>query len=230
MISRKSLTFVRVGPYFSATAVAAGDFQTYEEELAPRGQGWEYVQSLDMPGNAERWASIAAEKLTAKSVDAGQYDLILEPTNLWLTIHESIGHSTELDRVLGYEANYAGTSFATPDQLGALRRPERGQRAQHELAEKLLGKRELVLHVRAGLVEAHVAREVEVQVGEHRGDRRQVHAAALRLVLHAPRPLGEQLLRAKLQGEDLLPDRLELRVLGLRQGVEIGRASCRERV
>ena len=109
-------TFIRVGPYFTATAIAPGDFQTYEEELAPRGQGWEYVESLNMPGNAERWASIAAEKLAAKSVDAGQYDLILDPTNLWLTIHESIGHPTELDRVVGQEANYAGTSFVAPPE------------------------------------------------------------------------------------------------------------------
>jgi TldD protein len=109
-------TFIRVGPYFTATAIAPGDFQSYEEELAPRGQGWEYVESLNMPGNAERWASIAAEKLAAKSVDAGQYDLILDPTNLWLTIHESIGHPTELDRVVGQEANYAGTSFVAPPE------------------------------------------------------------------------------------------------------------------
>jgi TldD protein len=109
-------TFIRVGPYFSATAIGAGDFQTYEQELAPRGQGWEYIESLDMRGNAERWASIAAEKLMAKTVDAGQYDLILEPTNLWLTIHESIGHPTELDRAIGQEANYAGTSFVAPPE------------------------------------------------------------------------------------------------------------------
>ncbi len=109
-------TFIRVGPHFNATAIAPGDFQTYEEELAPRGEGWEYVESLNLPGNAERWASIAAEKLTAKSVEAGQYDLILEPTNLWLTIHESIGHPTELDRVVGQEANYAGTSFVAPPE------------------------------------------------------------------------------------------------------------------
>ena len=69
-----------------------------------------------MPGNAERWASMAVEKLTAKSVEAGQYDLILEPTNLWLTIHESIGHPTELDRAIGEEANYAGTSFVAPPE------------------------------------------------------------------------------------------------------------------
>jgi TldD protein len=109
-------TFIRVGPTFSATAVGAGDFQTFSEELAPRGEGWEYVESLDMPGNAERWASMAAEKLKARSVDPGTYDLILTPTNLWLTIHESIGHATELDRAIGEEANYAGTSFVAPPE------------------------------------------------------------------------------------------------------------------
>src|SRR5215510_8946182 len=109
-------TFIRVFPTFTATAIDGGDFQTYNEELAPRGLGWEYIQSLDMPGNAERWASIAAEKLKAKSVDAGQWDLILAPTNLWLTIHESIGHPTELDRAIGEEANYAGTSFVAPPE------------------------------------------------------------------------------------------------------------------
>ena len=116
-------TFIRVGPSFSATAIATGDFQTYEEELAPRGQGWEYIESLNLRGNAERWASIAAEKLSAKSVEAGQYDLILDPTNLWLTIHESIGHPTELDRAVGQEANYAGTSFVAPPEktIGTLK-------------------------------------------------------------------------------------------------------------
>src|SRR5688500_6009126 len=109
-------TFVRVGPNFNATAIAEGDFQSYSEELAPRGSGWEYIESLNMPGNAERWASMAAEKLSAKPVAPGRYDLILEPTNLWLTIHESIGHPTELDRAMGYEANYAGTSFIAPPE------------------------------------------------------------------------------------------------------------------
>jgi TldD protein len=109
-------TFVFVGPSFNATAIGDGDFQSYAEELAPRGEGWEYVESLDMPGNAEKWAMIAAEKLGAKSVEAGRYDLIIEPTNLWLTIHESIGHPTELDRAMGYEANFAGTSFIAPPE------------------------------------------------------------------------------------------------------------------
>ncbi len=116
-------TLIRVGPSFSATATTTGDFQSYEEELAPRGVGWEYVEALDMPAHAERWAALAAEKIAAKSVAPGQYDLILEPTNLWLTIHESIGHPTELDRAIGEEANYAGTSFVAPPEkvIGQLR-------------------------------------------------------------------------------------------------------------
>ena len=116
-------TFIRVGPSFSATAVGTGGFQQYGEELAPRGQGWEYVESLDMPGNAAKWASLAVEKLGARSVEPGRYDLIITPENLWLTIHESIGHPTELDRALGYEANFAGTSFIAPPeaQIGKLK-------------------------------------------------------------------------------------------------------------
>ncbi len=109
-------TMIRVGPSFTVTAVATGDFQSYQEEIAPRGEGWEYVESLDLPGNAERWAALAVEKLGARSVDAGTWDVILEPTNLWLTIHESIGHPTELDRAIGEEANYAGTSFVAPPE------------------------------------------------------------------------------------------------------------------
>jgi TldD protein len=63
---------------------------------------------------------LLAEKLAAPSVEAGVYDLVVDPSNLWLTIHESIGHATELDRAVGFEAAYAGTSFATFDQLGTL--------------------------------------------------------------------------------------------------------------
>jgi len=121
--SKTTQTFVRVGPSFSATAVGSGGFEQYGEELAPRGEGWEYVQSLDMPGNAAQWAAHAVEKLSAKSVEPGRYDVIIDPQNLWLTIHESIGHPTELDRAMGYEANYAGMSFIAPpnDVLGKLR-------------------------------------------------------------------------------------------------------------
>ena len=63
------------------------------------------------------------QKLKAKPVEVGRYDLVLHPSHLWLTIHESIGHPTELDRALGYEANYAGTSFVAPPEkvLGKLK-------------------------------------------------------------------------------------------------------------
>jgi TldD protein len=107
-------TFIRVGPSFQATATGPGGFQSYSEELAPRASGWEYFEELNLPGNAATWANHAVEKLSAKTVEPGRYDLILDPTNLWLTIHESVGHPTELDRAMGYEANYAGTSFVAP--------------------------------------------------------------------------------------------------------------------
>jgi TldD protein len=69
-----------------------------------------------MHADAIAAAQQARQKLTARSVKPGKYDLVLDPSHLWLTIHESVGHATELDRVLGYEANYAGTSFATLDK------------------------------------------------------------------------------------------------------------------
>lgn len=93
------------------------------EVVQPMGRGWEYVLEADIVGNAGIWAEQAREKLTAKPVEVGRYDLILHPSQLFLTIHESIGHPTELDRAMGYEANYAGTSFIAPpdDVLGKLR-------------------------------------------------------------------------------------------------------------
>jgi TldD protein len=75
-----------------------------------------YTDSYDMLEDAVAAAKQARQKLTARSVKPGKFDLVLDPTHLWLTIHESVGHPTELDRVLGYEANYAGTSFATLDK------------------------------------------------------------------------------------------------------------------
>jgi TldD protein len=87
----------------------------------PVGRGWEYLtDGYDWDAEIAELPDHLAAKLAAPSVEAGTYDLVIDPSNLWLTIHESIGHATELDRALGYEANYAGTSFATPDQLGTL--------------------------------------------------------------------------------------------------------------
>jgi TldD protein len=87
------------------------------------GRGWEYVTSLNLVENARKWGEEASEKLKAKPVEVGRYDLVLHPSHLWLTIHESIAHPTELDRALGYEANYAGTSFVAPPEqhLGKLK-------------------------------------------------------------------------------------------------------------
>ncbi len=119
-------TLYRTTPSMNVTAVAAdnSDFQSRQAtDIAPMGLGYEHVTAANLVGNATRWANEAAEKLGAKPVEVGRYDLILDPTHLWLTIHESVAHPTELDRVLGFEANYAGTSFLTPPEkiLGQLK-------------------------------------------------------------------------------------------------------------
>ena len=110
--------FYRINPSVNITAVAPdrSDFQTRGAVVEPAGRGWDYVTELDLPGHAPEWGEEAVEKLGAASVEPGQWDLVLHPSHLWLTIHESIGHPTELDRALGYEANYAGTSFLAPPE------------------------------------------------------------------------------------------------------------------
>ena len=118
--------FYRCLPQMTVTAVdrASGDFQARQSaEVAPMGLGYEWVLKSDLPGNAVKWAEEAVQRLSAKSVEAGRYDLVLDPHHLFLTIHESIAHPTELDRAMGYEANYAGTSFVAPpaDVIGKLR-------------------------------------------------------------------------------------------------------------
>ncbi len=101
---------------------ARGVMDSMRTVAPPVGRGWEYLVGGIYPWEDELDAlpGQLAEKLAAPSVEAGRYDLVVDPSNLWLTIHESIGHATELDRALGYEANYAGTSFATVDKLGTL--------------------------------------------------------------------------------------------------------------
>ncbi|MEV8564002.1 TldD/PmbA family protein [Streptomyces sp. NPDC051322] len=115
---------VRLHPQLTAVAVdaATGEFDSMRTLAPPVGRGWEYLRGTgwDWDSELERIPSLLAEKMRAPSVEAGTYDLVVDPSNLWLTIHESIGHATELDRALGYEAAYAGTSFATFDQLGKL--------------------------------------------------------------------------------------------------------------
>src|SRR5690606_24647032 len=126
----------RIWPTFTVTVIdkSSGTFKSRQALSAPMGMGYEYLDgnkadkiagpegtvlyrnSYDIVEDATIAAKQAREMLTAKSVEPGKYDLVLEPNHLGLTIHESIGHPLELDRVLGYEANYAGTSFATLDK------------------------------------------------------------------------------------------------------------------
>ncbi len=124
----------RVWPAFFINTIDAttGKFEQRNSLSAPSGMGWEYMdakpedkihsvttlynKSYDMLEDAKAAGKQAGEKLKAKSVEPGKYDLVLDPSHLWLTIHESVGHPTELDRVLGYEANFAGTSFLTLDK------------------------------------------------------------------------------------------------------------------
>lgn len=124
----------RIWPTFFITKIdqATGKFETRNALSSPMGMGFEYlyprpedrIQGVttlykgryDMLEDARSGGMQAAQKLQAKSVEPGKYDLVLDPSHLWLTIHESVGHPTELDRVLGYEANYAGTSFLTLDK------------------------------------------------------------------------------------------------------------------
>jgi TldD protein len=124
----------RIWPYFQITKVdpKTGKFENRASLSAPRGMGYEYLMPLDsekiqgpttlyrdrydMVEDALLGAGQTGDKMKAKSVEAGKYDLVLDPSHLWLTIHESAGHPSELDRVLGYEANFAGTSFLTLDK------------------------------------------------------------------------------------------------------------------
>jgi TldD protein len=125
----------RIWPTFRITKIDAstGKFETRASLSAPVGMGYEYLMPrpedkiqggvttlyrgrYDMLEDAKAGALQLAEKQKCKSVEPGKYDLVLDPSHLWLTIHESVGHPTELDRVLGYEANFAGTSFLTLDK------------------------------------------------------------------------------------------------------------------
>ena len=127
----------RIWAPMSVTGIdkASGKFRTRDGLSAPMGMGYEYLDgdasgkvvspngivnygnSYDMMEDAIAAAKQVQEKLKAPSVKPGKYDLVLDPSHLWLTIHESVGHPLELDRVLGYEANYAGTSFVTLDKV-----------------------------------------------------------------------------------------------------------------
>ncbi len=103
-----------------ATAVdrQAGISRSRSYSPTQASAGWEYVPQMNFGENAQRIREEVIEHLSAPPVTAGRKDLILMPNHLMLTIHESVAHPTELDRALGYEANYAGTSYITPDKIG----------------------------------------------------------------------------------------------------------------
>jgi TldD protein len=127
----------RLFPNFtvSKTDRASGKFESRKSLSSPVGMGYEYLTPTPgskVPGIVTRYkdrydiledvknaTAEVSQKMTAKSVEPGKYDLVLDPSHLWLTIHESVAHPTELDRVLGYEANYAGTSFLTMEKLNS---------------------------------------------------------------------------------------------------------------
>jgi len=113
---------VRIHPELTAVCVDERGFSSMRTLASARGRGWEFCTGTGWDADAEvaELPELLAEHVVAPSVAAGRYDLVIEPSNLFLTIHESVGHATELDRALGYEAAYAGTSFATFDQLGTL--------------------------------------------------------------------------------------------------------------
>ena len=119
--SRLDIKTVYLDPTFTATAIAKGDSQSRTFSHGGQAKGWEWVPSLNLTDKAVQIAEEAIIKVHADSLGAEKRrDLILDPNHLALTMHESIGHPTELDRVLGWEADYAGISFATPEKLGNL--------------------------------------------------------------------------------------------------------------
>lgn len=113
----------RIAPGLTATAIdrRRGRFESRDHEVMPMLAGWEHMTATDLVGSAPQTAEEALRKLHAAPVVPGKKHVILAPSNLWLTIHESIGHSTELDRAIGLEANLAGTSFLTTDKTGKFR-------------------------------------------------------------------------------------------------------------
>ncbi|MEK6647894.1 MAG: TldD/PmbA family protein [Actinomycetota bacterium] len=114
---------VRVQTQIDAVSVGDHGFESMRTLAQPAGFGWEWMDNdlYNWDAEIDELPTLLAEKVKAPSVEAGKYNLLIHPSNLWLTIHESIGHATELDRAIGYEANYAGTSFATPEKLGKLK-------------------------------------------------------------------------------------------------------------
>jgi len=121
--SRITQRLIRTYPQFQTTATdrASGDFQTRPVVDRAKLIGYEYVEEYPWLADAELAGHEVVEKLKSKPIAPGRYDIVVDPSQLFLAIHESTGHSTELDRALGYEANSAGTSFIKPTDAGKLR-------------------------------------------------------------------------------------------------------------
>ena len=116
---------VETGCGLEATAVGDDEVQrrSYPNSVGRHQgtEGWEFIERYDLVGNAGRVAEEAAALLSAKPCPTGVTTIILDGSQLALQIHESCGHAIELDRVMGTEAAYAGTSFLTTDKLGTFR-------------------------------------------------------------------------------------------------------------
>ena len=116
--------FVESGAGIAAIAVAGGEVMTRSYPNSHGGgwsqSGWEYITGLDLVGHAPRVAEEAAALLSAPFVEPGTRDLIIDASQMALQVHESVGHPTELDRVMGEEAAFAGTSFVRIEDVGRL--------------------------------------------------------------------------------------------------------------
>jgi TldD protein len=192
---------IRLQPQVTATRVdPGGGFETMRTIAAPVGRGWEYLTTgYDWDGELGRLPELLVEKAKASSVEPGRYDLVVDPSNLWLTIHESIGHATELDRALGYEAAYAGTSFATLDQLGSLRY---GSEVMHVTGDRTVERRRGGCHAALGHRPRRRPRRLPARPADGEAERRRPRGEPLerlclrRFAVAGPRAADGQRLAA----------------------------------
>jgi len=123
--ARIDQTIVWCGGGVSATAIRSADVQVRSYPASFRGNfntgGYEFFESLDLAGHAREVAKEAIQLLSAEKCPSTTTTLLTAGDQLALQVHESCGHPTELDRALGTEADYAGTSFLTTDKLGSFR-------------------------------------------------------------------------------------------------------------
>ncbi|MGD9223668.1 MAG: TldD/PmbA family protein [Desulfobacteraceae bacterium] len=112
----------QIAPDISVTANEGSETQkrSFDGRMAySRQGGFEILEDIAFKEKAKQVAEEAMELLYAKNCPSGQMDLVLDPSQMMLQIHESIGHPLEIDRILGDERNYAGTSFVKPEMFGS---------------------------------------------------------------------------------------------------------------